>query len=98
MHDGAHSFDTYVVDVDDLDEQPSIAVGRVSTAELTMQVAVMGVWHRRTPDLSSTACGILYHSQYAPTRREELCTPLCRECFTQFELTIANARAEKENG
>ena len=70
--------------------------GRVATAELTMQVMVMGEWHRRTPDLKSTACGVPYHSQYAPTRREELCNPLCHACFTDYELSVANIRGIEE--
>ena len=98
MFDAAPILDTYVTDDPDAERTETISIPRVATAELTMQVAVLGVWHRRTPDLSSTACGILYHSQFAPTRREELCNPLCHECFTKHERSMADARDDKENG
>lgn len=62
-----------------------------------MQINVLGRWHRRTPDLATTACGVPYHSQFAAARREELCHPLCRECFTQHELRLADERNAKEN-
>lgn len=90
MDDAAYAFDTFVVD--DPDEQPMPSLGRVRTEDLTMQILVMGQWHRRTPDLKATACGVPYHSQFAPTRREELCNPLCPQCFTDHELSIANVR------
>ena len=93
MHD-VLALDTLVVD--DPDEQPSPARARVSTEDLVAQVNVMGKWHRRTPDLGATACGILYHSQFAPTRREELCNPLCDMCFTPYELSLANIRGIEE--
>ena len=67
--------------------------------ELTMQVHVDGCFHRRIPTLSHTACGQPIHSQFAATRREELCEPLCRGgCFTSFELRLTDERAAKENG
>lgn len=94
MHDAVPYY--YDTSADDSDEQPTIALPRVSTSELTMQVAVLGRWHRRTPDLSATACGILYHSQFAPTRREELCGALCSDCFTKFELSLGKERDKKE--
>lgn len=74
---------------------------------LTMQVYVAakfddGVeitgWHRRTPDLATTACGFAYNAQFAPTRREELCLPLCPACFTKFELGKAALAAAKDAG
>lgn len=93
MHDAAHRYDpdTIVVDVDD---GPSF--GRVSTEDLTMQILVMGKWHRRTPDLKTTACGVPFHSQFSPTRREELCNPLCGDCFTDYEKSVANVRDIEE--
>ncbi len=87
--------DTQVVDDPDA-QTVCISVGRVSTEDLVAQVNVIGVWHRRTPDLKTTACGIPYHSQFAPTRREELCNPLCAECFTHHELAVANVRDIEE--
>lgn len=89
MHD-AYEADTVIVDVDD------IAVPRVRTEDLVAQILVMGRWHRRTPDLKTTACGVPFHSQFAPTRREELCNPLCGSCFTAHELSIANVRDIEE--
>lgn len=80
----AYDRDTEVVDVQ---ESPR----RVQTEELTMQVLHSGAWHRRLPDLSATSCGARYHSQFAPVRREELKHPLCRGCFTPFELARADA-------
>ncbi len=66
------------------------AIPRASTEELTMQVLHDGAWHRRTPDLSSTACGDPLHSQYSPLRRETLDGAsdgaLCDRCHTEFEL------------
>lgn len=63
-------------------------------------VYVLGIWHRRTPDLLATACGVLYHSQFAPTRPGVLDddSSLCRDCFTSFELykaRTATARRAK---
>ena len=92
--------DTIVVDDPDaegLRALPWPAIPRTSTDELTMQVHVDGAYHRRIPTLSHTACEKPIHSQFADTRREELCHPLCREgCFTPFELRIADERAAKE--
>ena len=95
MHDGARQYeaDTVVIDIE---ESSAPVRNRVATAELTMQVMVLGEWHRRTPDLKTTACGVPYHSQFAPTRREELCNPLCGSCFTHHELAIANVRDVEE--
>jgi hypothetical protein len=55
-----------------------------------MHVQHEGEWHRRTPNLRTTACGELYHSQFCPTRREELIHPMCRLCFTPYELSEAD--------
>lgn len=97
MHDAAHKYEpnTIVWDLDEQSTQP-IAIGRASTEDLVAQVNVMGKWHRRTPDLKETACGVPYHSQFAPTRREELCNPLCNDCFTAHEQSIANIRDIEE--
>jgi len=101
MSDDAYAH-KYVVDVPwdepDPERKPyePLTVGRVSTEDLVAQVNVLGKWHRRTPDMSATSCGILYHSQFAPTRREELCNPLCDACFTPYELSLANIRGIEE--
>lgn len=90
MHDAlrvAYEPDTIV-------EEPSL--GRVSTEDLLMQTNVLGVWHRRLPDLSATSCGMPFNSQFSPVRREELRHPLCPDCFTAFELRKADERKEKE--
>ena len=76
-------------------ERPVIARTRTDGA-LTMQVLTMGVWHRRTPDLSHTACGVPIQTQFSPLRREELSDPLCPECFTTYEHQRAAARAARE--
>lgn len=90
----AYERDTEVVDVDD----PPIARSRVPTAELTMQVYVDGAYHRRTPDLATTACGLPVHSEFTNARREELTHPLSRECgcFTPFELSKADDTEAKK--
>lgn len=93
LHD-AYARDTYVIDVDSFDDAPSMP--RVPTEELTMHVNVLGRWHRRTPDLAATACGILYHSQFCPPRREELVGDLCGECFTEFERNRADENNAKD--
>lgn len=69
-----------------------LSLPRVPTEDLTMQVLHGGTWHRRLPDLSATACGSRFHSQFAPVRREELTHPLCRGCFTPLELARADAK------
>lgn len=60
-----------------------------------MQVNVLGQWHRRLPDLSATACGVPFNSQFTAPRREELTGELCGECFTEHELELAAAAREK---
>jgi hypothetical protein len=85
--------DTYIVDLGDIDDAPRAP--RATTEELTMHVNVLGIWHRRTPDLGATACGILYHSQYSPTRREDLTGDLCADCFTGYELALASSNNRK---
>lgn len=94
MFDAANAWDTVVVDDPDEPQMPVVARTRTDGA-LTMQVLMtvtlagrpVTAWHRRTPDLSHTACGGVIHSQFAPLRRETLREPLCPECFTNFELS-----------
>jgi hypothetical protein len=86
----ADDSDTLVVDEPDA----PIAIGRVSTGDLTMQVRIAnaGGWHRRTPDLSETACGVPFHSEFGNLRREQLTMEdggLCAECHTGHELMRA---------
>lgn len=93
MFDGAAAVaDTLVVDDPDAEAAP--AIGRVATAELTMQILVLGQWHRRTPDLNETACGVPVRLVETPMRREVLtfravqgqpAADLCPECFTAHE-------------
>jgi hypothetical protein len=90
MHDGAHSYehDTFVVDMDDIDDQPEIALPRVATEDLTMQVFLLGEWHRKIADLSETACEVPFRLSSERTRREQLTNaegPLCPACFTPRE-------------
>ncbi len=82
MLDAMRSY--YEPAVDEPDAHPS--------AELIMHCNVLGEWHRRTPDLLTTACGESFHSQFTPLRREVLTHPLCAECFTLFEIDLADAR------
>ncbi len=108
MFDVAHAFDTEVIDDPDASSQPmpAIAIGRVPTAELTMQVQVEGEWHRRTPDLRETACGLPILGEFHRPRREELTmvgVPLCDRCHTPHEIrraleldAAAAAAAEEE--
>lgn len=76
--------DTIIVDVPE--ERPSRR-----REELTMQVHHDdGAWHRRTPDLSMTACGLPLQRLGQALRVETYGghQPLCRTCFTPFELAI----------
>lgn len=86
--------DTLVID-DPGVSRPVVVRTRADGA-LTMQVMTLGEWHRRTPDLSHTACGVPIPTQYSPLRREALTEPLCSECFTKFELSRAAERAKRE--
>ena len=90
----------YEPDTEVTDEPPPIAIGRVSTADLTMQIKVAGIggWHRRTPDLSETACGVPFHSQFGVPRREQLTMAdggLCDQCHTEHEMRRAAENDER---
>jgi hypothetical protein len=81
MHDAAPRYDrNAVVDVPGEPARP-----RTLTEELTVQIMTNGTWHRRTPDLKSTACGQSFHAQFTPTRLESHKGPLCLVCFTPYE-------------
>ncbi len=60
-----------------------------------MQILHEGRYHRRLSDLSRTACGERYHSEFAPPRAEVLIHPLCWLCFTAFELGQAELEARR---
>lgn len=94
MHDALARYepDTVVVDVERPTTRTKPTSPRAHPEELTMQVLADGAWHRRTPDLKTTACGMPLHSQFSPVRREELRHPLSRACgcFTSFELARAD--------
>jgi DNA-binding IclR family transcriptional regulator len=94
MHDFLdRHIDTLVVD--DPDERTT---RRRSQTELTMQVLSHGAWHRRTPDLATTACGHPFNAQFSPVRRESHIGPLCSVCFTPYELAQSErlAKSDKE--
>lgn len=67
--------------------------------ESMRHVIVLGLWHRRTPDLNCTACGIPYHSEFALTRPAELrhAHLMCGDCFTGHELRRAREADAKED-
>lgn len=106
MFDAATAYEAYDVEVvDDPDDPtPRIAVGRVVTEELTMQVKLCGVWHRRLPDADRSACDVPFKAFGTECRREVLTNRdggLCTDCFTRVELEHATAndardRAEEE--
>lgn len=92
----AYERDKEVVDVED-----PPALNRVPTEDLAVHVLVDGAYHRRHPALAKTSCGILYHSQFSPIRRELLVHPLSRTCgcFTADELAEADdAETESRRG
>ncbi len=103
MYDVAQSLETIVWDDPDDQTTTPIAIGRVSTGDLTVQVFVLAQWHRRTPDLGETACGVPIPRGSA-IRRESLTERavddrpkgrLCCECFTAYERTQA-AKADQD--
>lgn len=67
--------------------------------ESMRHVNVLGLWHRRTPDLSATACGIPFHSQFVGTRPAELkqAELMCTDCFTGHEMRRARDADAREN-
>jgi hypothetical protein len=75
---------------------PLVRSRTVTDGALTMQVMINGDWHRRTPDLATTACGAPIVSQFSPLRRESLTEPLCEVCFTDFERDKAAKHTERE--
>lgn len=79
----ADTIDTLVIDDPD-------ATGELD--EERMHVLIEGFYHRRTPSLAHSACGIPIATMTAPLRRiERLEHPLCRRgCFSAFELAIAD--------
>jgi hypothetical protein len=75
-----------------------IAISRRATKEVIVHVIVDGLWHRRSPGLGTTACGLPFHSQFSKVRPEQLVHPMSRDCrcFTDHELAIADANHAKE--
>lgn len=90
----SYALDTEVIDDPETPEMPRIAIGRVVTAELTMQVLLLGNWHRRLPDADETSCGVPFRVMTTPPRREVLTHrdgPLCLDCFTGHEMRKAES-------
>jgi hypothetical protein len=75
-----------------------IAISRRATKEVIVHVIVDGLWHRRSPGLGTTACGLPFHSQFSKVRPEQLVHPLSRDCqcFTRFELALADEKQARE--
>lgn len=116
MFDGAAAAVVETVVVDDPDapdvhDVDAIAIPRVTTAELTMHVHVLGQWHRQTPDLVETSCGVPFDTMFTSKRREVLTERetngapagrLCPLCFTSHEIRraiaadLAALKAEEE--
>lgn len=76
---------------------------RTSTEDLTMQVWLSDLWHRKMADLEETACEVPFRlNSEQRTRREQLTQrdgDLCPLCFTPRERRRANEndrRADQE--
>lgn len=106
MFDGAAAVvDTVVVDdpdastgTPDVPDAAPITRPRVTTVELTMHAFVLGQWHKQTPDLAETSCGVPIETMITLKRREVLTEravgelpggPLCPLCFTGHEIRRA---------
>lgn len=94
MFNAAPAYETYVVDVESIDDATDF--------EVVVQALVMGAWHRTMPgEPMELACECpVPVRHHPPTRREQLTnrggTPLCTEgCFTARELAKAIANDEK---
>lgn len=92
---GLYDKDTIVVDADGwtLPRPP-----RADTEEEPVRYPyVEGQWHRPFLRRLMTACGIPYHSQFTKVEHESLrLRPLCRNCFTIFELAEAERLHEED--
>lgn len=96
------AYETYVVDVEALDDARDF--------EVIVHALVLGAWHRVIQGDDETACAVPFQvrQSFRPiTRREVLseravfdapASPMCRDCFTEHELTraLANDRAAVE--
>lgn len=72
-------------------------VSRTGTGGVGAMQVLVGSWHRRMHNsLTRTACGISYHSQFAPARREALSGTLCDVCFTREERMEAAMNNKKD--
>jgi hypothetical protein len=102
MIDAAHAYEETVVVGDPDEPQPSIAIGRAPSEDLTMQVRLEDGWHRKLVDVDETACEKPFRIAGVHTRREQLTHsngPLCTVCFTPRELRRAtenDARSAEE--
>ena len=66
------------------------ALPSTDDTETTLQVhGDSGVWHRRTHDVSRTACGDPLYRLGQTLRPDSYLGPLCRICFTPYELAIS---------
>ncbi len=66
--------------------------------ERSVQILLLGLWHRRTPDLAHTACGVPFHAEFTPIRRETLYGNLCGVCFTDYERGRAKTIRDPDEG
>lgn len=92
-NDAAVEQDTIVVDADGW-RLPS----RTNVEEEAVRYPyVEGKWHKPFLRRLMTACGIPYHSQFTKQEHESLrLRPLCRNCFTIFELAEAERLHEED--
>jgi hypothetical protein len=64
--------------------------------DLTVQVRIDGVWHRKAIGGRSTACGQLIHYRHVEPRKESYLGHLCTDgCFSDFELLQSRRENEK---
>lgn len=90
MFNAAPAYETYVVDLVDIDDAPDF--------EVLVQAIVMGEVHRTIPGEHETSCGVPFRLATTPTRREQLTLrggKLCRDCFTTHELEKARLNDER---
>lgn len=96
MFDRSHAYHYEIQnDSDDDDLAPIIPLRpRTSTDDLTMQVRIADIWHRKMADIDETACEIGFRlNSEQRTRREQLTNrdgELCSACFTSRERRRAN--------
>lgn len=75
---------------------PQVAIPRTASEDLAMQVHYDdGYWHRRTRNIEMTACGMPLYRLGQTLRMESYEGPLCRICFTPFELALSAELAKE---